>query len=190
MTTEQAQSVIPIKAKRPRIEPRMLIPIESDPLEWKANKCTPNARQIDGAKETIIIDFWLDKHYYSRDTHGDDNGPRNGIEIDSVKDLVSRSLKHLLYYSCRLEKFKFINFDPLPPCNHRVVVKEQVAEGMLNVAIEVHFINIHRYEVTVKTAMVVDNFLIADGQYCIELQGDCSILYRMVSLKLVEVSSI
>ena len=161
-----------------------------DPFEWRANKCTPRARQHDDLKEVITINFWFDQHYFIRNQHGDILGKRIGIDINHVKDMVSRSLKHLLFYSANLEKFTFLNLNPPPMRAHRIVIKEDINGGMLNAVIEVHYINVHTYEITVKTAMVVDNFDVADNQYCLEMQGDSSVLYKMESRRLREVFSI
>jgi len=102
---------------------------------------------------------------------------------------VRKSIRHLLFYSSVVAGFKFINYDsPQPPV--RIVLQEELNGSKLNVVIEAHFLNINSYEITVKTAMCVDDFRIVMGQYCIEIQGDGSVLGRCDNKKIVEVCSI
>ena len=110
MTTEQAQSGEPVKAKRPRIQPKPSIPAIIDEQEFKKNKSTDNARHVISAIEPITIDLHFDKHYLDRVQHGDDDGTkREGIEPESIQALVLKSIKHLVFYSCHLSSFTFVN---------------------------------------------------------------------------------
>lgn len=61
---------------------------------------------------------------------------------------------------------------------------------MLNVVIEAHFLDISRCEITVKTAMCVDDFKMSTGQYFIEFQEDGSVLKKLDNGKVMEVSNI
>jgi len=57
---------------------------------------------------------------------------------------------------------------------------------MLNVVIECHYLKMNHYEITVKTAMVNDAFIMSDGQYSVEIQGNHSTLSRLVKGKMIE----
>ena len=62
---------------------------------------------------------------------------------------------------------------------------------MLNVTIEAHYKSLREYEITVITAMCVNDFRIADNQCVIEiLDEDSSVLRRMVNKNLREISTI
>ena len=69
-------------------------------------------------------------------------------------------------------------------------MQEEFDGTKLNVVIEAHFLDINRYEITVKTAMSTDDFKMSMGQYCIEIQGDSSILRRKDNKQMVEICSI
>lgn len=95
-------------------EPRKRIAIVSkpmpaivDPLEFKKNKSSDNAREVTNINERITINLWFDKHYGDRHQHDDDNGKRDGIDHESVKTLVLQSVKHLLVYGACLPNFIF-----------------------------------------------------------------------------------
>jgi hypothetical protein len=177
--------------KRPRIKigPREINVIEDD-LEFRKNKCTGNARKILTTIENVEIDLWFDKHYIDRHQFGDDNGKRDGIDTDIVEALVRKSLKHLLFYSCYVKNFTFINKNPDTGRALRVILQEELGNSMLHVVIEAHYININKYEITVKTAMCNTDFKLSDGQYCVEIHADTSTLWKMDNKKLLEVSSL
>lgn len=166
------------------------MPAIEDELEFKANKCSGNAKRIIIQEENIQIDLWFDKHYHDRYQHGDENGKRVGIDSHIVKELVLRSFKHLILYSSLIKGFTFLNHPAIATNSARVVLQEFIDEAMLNVVIEVHFVDIYTYEVTVKTAMSTDHFRISDGQYAIELDGDSSILKKCERGTLKEIISI
>jgi hypothetical protein len=122
-----------------------------------------------------------DKHYHHRRTFGDGNGKREGIEIDGVQDLIILSFKYLLDIYLRSIPFKFVNyFDPKKPNNnfHRIVLKTPIEDGILNVVAEIHYLETSKFEITVITAMVIDNFKVADGQYSLMIRNDKVILSR------------
>ena len=174
--------------KRIKYEPRGL-PAILDELEFIRNKCSDHARKIFIEIEKIHFELWFDKHYHDRHQHGDENGKRKGIDPGTVEGLVRRSLKHLLFYSTVAAGFKFMNVNSnQPPV--RIVLQEELEGIKLNVVIEAHFLDINRYEITVKTAMCTNDFRISMGQYCIEIQEDNSSLTRCDNKKLVEIFSI
>ena len=174
--------------KRIKYEPKG-VPVIHDEMEFIKNKCSDHARKIFVQIENIHIELWFDKHYHDRHQHGDNEGKRVGIDPKTVETLVRKSLKHLLFYSATVAGFKFVNF-ATPQLPARIVLQEELESSQLNVVIEAHFLDIKSCELTVKTAMCTDGFRVSAGQYCIEIQGDNSILKRKDNNKLVEISSI
>lgn len=184
------------KSARPRI-PIKVKPVDEtvtvDSLEFTANKCTPNARIVRTVDEQIAIELWYDKHYLDRQQHGDESGRRIGIDTQVVEDLVTRSIKHLLFYGAYIKNFCFLNHgQPIGGGRAiRIVCQQETENGLLNVVIEAHFKALNLYEVTVKTAMCIEDFAISDGQYAIELFSDMSSTLKFMSRgKLNEVFTI
>ncbi len=176
-----------IQADRP-----MLAAI-ADPMEFKKNKSSDKAREVTKINERITVNLWFDKHYIDRHQLGDDNGKRDGIDYDTVKNLVLQSVKHLLVYSACLPNFIFLNHEGIGNRERaiRIVCQQNNELGMLNVTIEAHFKSLREYEITVITAMCIDDFRVGDNQCAIEIiSDDSSILKRMVNKKFVEISSI
>ncbi len=181
MSERESRKRIPYKSN-------MLQPVD-DELTFSENKCSDHARKIFAGFENIRVELWFDKHYYDRHQHGDDNGKREGIDPQTVENLVRRSIKHLLLYGAANRGFKFINYEGANGQPVKIVLQEEFDGSMLNVVIETHFVEINKYEITVKTAMCTDDFRIAMGQYVVELLGDGSILKRFDNKKLVEICS-
>jgi hypothetical protein len=75
----------------------------------------------------------------------------------------------MITYSAILKAVAFINAGNSKGRNERVVLQEETDAGLLNVVIEVHLVDVGAYEVTVKTAMCSDDFLLSDGQYAIQM---------------------
>lgn len=157
-------------------------------IVFTRNKSSSNARKILDRSEQIEIQLWYDQHYYKRVAEGDVNGERKGIDEMSVRELVVKTIKHLLYYSLKVKTFVFINFENKSNRYIRVVLQEQRDKGMLNIAVEFHHLAHNHYEVTVVTAMMVDSFFMGEGQYAIEIIGDTSILNKQEHKKLREIS--
>lgn len=170
------------RVKRPRLSNgNMKFPIK-DEMEFRENLSSSNARKRLISKEEISIELWYDKHYYGREREGDLDGQREGIDFDSVEDLVLNSIKHLLFHSSCVKGFAFLNHDCQPNDirNIRIVCKKEIDSGMLNVVIEVHHMELHKYEVTVRTAMNSNNFKISDGQYFLQLlDNETSVLSKL-----------
>lgn len=159
-----------------------------DPLELKPNKSSVKARRVFIKVENITFELWFDKHYLDRHHHGDDSGKREGIEPEVVENLVRRSLKHMVYYSTVVAGFSFSSKEEHTYDRYlRIVLQEQSDYGLLNVVIETHCLGINNYELTVKTAMCIDDFQLSEGQYIIELDGDGSILKKFDSKKIRDV---
>lgn len=158
---------------RPRITktnvPPNAIPAIADETEYKENLCTNNGKRHKEFKQPIIIDLWFDKHYHTRLLIGDDDGKRNGIEIETIESLVARSIPYLFLASSALTGFKFNNIPGSTDRKVWIVLQEQTPYGMLNAPIQCNMLDSNTYELTVTTAMVVDGFKIEENQYALEL---------------------
>lgn len=179
------------RQKRPRVQvDSNAIKAVLDTSAFTENMSSSNAKKLNTSNNSFVIDLWGDKHYFSRAQHGDDHGDRDGIESSVASELIITSIHHLFFYSSCLEKFCFINHDCLKdePKNRRIVCKQNIDGIDLNVVIEVHHFGHCRYEITIITAMKVNNFRIADGQYVIEmLDNETSILSKMEKGQLKEI---
>lgn len=116
---------------------------------------------------------------------GDQNGKREGIDEDSIKNLVIKSIPHLFYYSFKVKNFSFINFAQ-GSRNVRTVLQEHKENSTLNVVVEFHHLEKNKYQVTVITAMQIDNFTISLGQYVLEIDGDVSILKKFDGINSID----
>lgn len=133
--------------------------------------------------DELKVELWCDKHYFHRRNFGDSSGEREGIEIEMVQGLIIKSFKYLLDIYLKGVPFKFINyFDPSKPNKkkERVVLKEILKDGILNIVAEIHYLDTSRFEVTIITAMKTDNFKVADGQYSLRVTKEQVLLNRMV----------
>lgn len=173
--------------KRPRIKNIKKATSETEP-DFKPNCASENAKLLHKYTE-FEVELWIDKHYQNRRIHGDENGRREGIEEKEVQDLIIKAFKYLLDIYLRFPRFTFINFfeKDKTPTKERIVLKEIKDNGTLNVVIEIHFLDTSKYEVTVVTAMEVENFKVADGQYVISLVGNRVLLKRNVNKNLQEI---
>lgn len=168
--------------KRKRIKNRVL-----DPLEFKANCASENARLLYRYNE-FEIELWIDKHYHIRRSVGDDSGKRDNIEEKEVKDLIIQSFKYLIDFYLRFPKFTFINFFEKGKINRkRLVLQDYKIDGILNVVIEIHFLDVSKYEITVVTAMSISDFKIADGQFVLSFSSSKIVLKKMENKILKEI---
>jgi hypothetical protein len=172
--------------KWPDIKPKLTKAIE-DPLEFKPNKCSSNARKIKTVHPSLKYEVWFDQHYHIRNQIGDALGSRNGIEAEIVEPLVLKSMPYLIALSSFLDTFSFVNHNNKTDRGKRVVLQQDSEHGKLNVVIEAHSLGIDHYEITVKTAMCSDTFKVSDGQYAIYIDGEAAILRKMSRGNLVDV---
>lgn len=173
--------------KRRRITKELIGEIVIDELAYSQNKGSLNARKIVDKSEQVHIEIWYDKHYVGRAQLGDENGKRVGIEEAKIQELVSKSIKHLIYYSFQVKNFIFVSQLKHNTHSLRVVIQQSTNDGTLNIVLGFCHIDANRYEVTVYTAMVVDDFRIGDGQYVVTLENnDGSSLSKMDNRRLVE----
>lgn len=177
---------------RPRISPVQALPAVADALHYDCNHATPVARKISSHWEHFEIEIWFDKHYCIRMQHGDEHGKREGIEQERVKRLVLTAVKHLCYYAHILENFTFLNLPDQARRLFRIVLKDHYSGPTpLNVIVEFHFLNILKYEATIKTAMQSENFRPNDGQFIVELYDtDSSTLSKKTAHGITQIYSL
>lgn len=173
---------------RPRKTYELIGEIVIDETAYMQNKSSKNARKILERSERIEMEIWCDQHYYRRAQLGDENGRREGIDEESIRNLVVRSIPHLLYHSFKVKNFAFINFAQAGR-NIRTVLQEYKINNMLNAVTEFHHIEKNKYQVTVITAMQNEGFLISQGQFALELDGDGSILRKCDGKNMIDVDS-
>lgn len=155
---------------------------------WLENCSSKKVRHHTTFTENFQVEFWYDKHYWDRLHLGDDNGDRVGIEFEFVEPLVVKSISHLIYYSLKHKDFLFVNHPPPKTRNIRVVLRQTFNDKLtLNIAAEFHFISLRKFEVTIVTAMSVDEFDLGDNQYAIEFNEDQSTLVRLVDGKVTKI---
>jgi len=153
--------------------------IEAHSLIFTKNKCSPNARMVFTNAESLVFDIWFDKHYYIRERHGDENGKRDGIDPDAVKNCVLKAAKHLIFYAIKLRNFSFVNFGVVNRPERVILTLEKENEINLNIVTEYHHLSLNRYEVTVKTALRKNDFYFGDGDYQVTIHEDgSSTLFR------------
>ncbi len=161
-----------------------------DELEFSESKGSKKARKIIEKTEQVHIEVWFDKHYINRIQFGDDDGnKREGIDTKIIEKLVTDSLTHLIHYSFKIKNFSFLNVNNQDLRTLRVVLQRETENGLLNVAVGFHHIENNKYEVTVYTAMVEDEFRISDGQYVVLINERNSSLFKMENRKLKEVDT-
>ncbi|MGJ8716607.1 MAG: hypothetical protein ACSHXG_16025 [Maribacter stanieri] len=155
---------------------------------FQPNCASENAKILHKYTE-FEVELWIDKHYESRLLHGDENGKREGIEEKNVQELIINAFKYLLDIYLRFPRFKFINFFEYgkTPTKERIVLKNIHDKGILNVVVEIHFLETSKYEVTVITAMEIDNFKISDGQYVLIFVENRVLLKRNVNKNFQEI---
>ena len=58
----------------------------------------------------------------------------------------------------------------------------------LNAAVEFHFVDLKTIEVTIVTAMLIEDFKMSEGQFGIEFEGNCSTLiqYKLKKIGIVD----
>jgi hypothetical protein len=173
---------------RPRIGNRMEgAVVLIDELAYTQNRCSPNTRNVGSSEIKLKLDVWFDKHYVFRSVVGDENGKRQGIEIDIVIRLVSKLFKHLVFYSSNVKNFHFLNSIPIEHKQQRrvrVVLQDSFsANETLNIVVEFHYINFNMYEITIVTAMGHDDFRMSDGQYAIELISESASKLKVFTKK-------
>jgi hypothetical protein len=174
--------------KRIAYEPKG-VPAIKDELAFVGNKCSRHAKKILGVVEKFHIELWFDKHYHDRAYLGDSNGRRENIDKNVVEELIKDSISHLIFYSSLVKGFSFLNMESIIGQPLRILLQRLLNNSMLNVLIQAHYINRSQFEITVITAMCVDDFKLASGQYAVEIQGDSSFLKKFENKKYTEIAS-
>lgn len=151
---------------------------------YRANCCSENAKMFHEYSNDLTIELWIDKHCSLRQVE------RIGIDLDLLKDLAIRSIKHIIYYQLRESKFNIIQYPEFKGKDKRIVIQEVTSNGeFLNIVIECHFLDISSYEVTLITAMVEKNFRIFDGQFFLIIDGESSELNRKISNSILKINN-
>lgn len=175
--------------KWPEIPPRTKLSAINDPLDFRPNRCSPNARQVFSIVDDNHWIIWIDKHYLLRHQFGDENGKREGIDPEVVNQLVKKSTKYLFAFASIVKSFSFINHGSPDPST-RVVLQQRTVTGMLNVVVEAHFETVGKCEITIKTALVTEDFRLTMGQYAVEITEGGAILKRKDNNDIIEVFEI
>ncbi len=185
MNDDQAGTAGANRGKRPRRSKDPKGVSIDDPLEYGENKCSDNVRKVGSVSEQVDVDLWFHKHYLYRHHLGDEFGKREGIDPDTVKALVVESVKHLVFCSTMLKGFRFINHDSQEIT--RVVCQKEIDGVLLNVAIEAHYIDINKFEITVITAKKENGFKMKEGQYSLEVTQSGIMLRKLENRKIIEI---
>ncbi|MEK6492132.1 hypothetical protein [Myroides odoratimimus] len=156
--------------------------LESDSYAYVVNNASVQTRKLKVGDVGFFVTIYGDKHYILRFSSEDDSGKRReGISIQETVSLVFKSIKHIIYYIFKENSFNPINFPTSSDRKKRIVLINKFdTEKDLNVVVEIHFDSIDVYEFTIITAMKVDDFNIADGQFYIEFCEENSILKQFV----------
>jgi hypothetical protein len=101
--------------ERPRIN-RPLIEEIIDPNSYSENSCSKNARKFHEFSNDLVVELWIDKHCTLRQVG------RSGIEIDILQNLAVESVKHIIYYQLRLQKFNIVQYPEHRGTDKRVLV--------------------------------------------------------------------
>lgn len=176
---------------RQRIKKELKGEIILDELAFSENKGSKNARRITNKTEQLHFEIWFDKHYIDRASLGNDDGTkRKGIDETIIKKLIYDSFFHLIHYSLTLKGFSFVNFNGANNHTHRLVIQQDNDTETLNIAVGFYYVSDNKYEFTVFTAMVVDDFRISDGQFALLIDNNGSTLKKMENKKLVILASL
>ncbi|MFV8324794.1 hypothetical protein [Flavobacterium sp. ZS1P14] len=111
---------------------------------------------------------------------GDENGMREGIDIEDVKNLINDTFNHVVNYA-HMETI--INFPPfIQNKSVRIVLQNRmdVVDDILNVAIDYHFVDVNTYEITIWTATNTRDFFIRDGQCVVQLHHNKTSLFKNI----------
>lgn len=164
------------RRKRFRVA-RERLPAIEDRLAYYGNSSSHKARHDSIFDETIPVEIWFDKHYLDRHQHGDENGARDGIDPDYIRQLIRQAIKPLFIFSSQVKGFCFVNGPPFRD-TIRAVIRKDFSGSKLNVVLQCCFKNPGCLEVTVITAMVVDGFKLATGQYVVDLEENEMVLSK------------
>lgn len=166
--------------KRPRIKKStenigstQVLIADGQTNHFSQNCATPNGKLIHKYND-FEIEIWIDQHYEKRATIGDDSGLRLGIEKEKVTSLIIDCVKYIFHFYMTLRLNHVINFfDKDNPTKDRIILKDfRGSEEALNVAVEIHFLDYSKYEITIITAMKGNDFKMFDGQYNISITDE------------------
>jgi hypothetical protein len=98
-----------------------------------------------------------------------------------------KSIRYLILSSAVIRGFKFLNQEGQGEPPVRVIIQEMLNGILPNVVIEVHFLGVNEYEITVKTAICTNEFRLTLGQYALEISDEAVILKKFEGNKLKEI---
>lgn len=158
------------------------VPAITDHMEFVKNLCSISAKLVNTINCNYKTEIWMDKHFFHRHHSGENDGTiREGIEPEIIEDFVIKAIPYLVLFSTMIKGFHFVNNKSYNNEENAVVLR-LIIDGQLplNVAIITHLVDLHHYQITVKTAMKEENFKMWAGQYYIDFEED------MVSLRKFE----
>ena len=167
------------------------LPVIKDEHVFQKNKSSQKAKNISTHIVQVHFSIWIDKHYHDRLYLGDENGMRENIDQSIVLKLVKLATRHLLFYSSITKAFSFLSVESDSFSNYpnRVILQMDYLDSVLNVVVQAHFLDSNKFEITIITAMCVDDFKMATGQYCIDIEDDRSFLKQFDGIKCKEIFS-
>ncbi len=168
-----------LRKKRPRINNSSEIKIVD---KYSPNSCTQTGRQFYKANINTEVELWFESHCDKRQLE-------RGLESNTLQNLTVRCISHIFYYQLRYPAFVFIQYPEKRGIKYRFILQERNQEGnLLNIATEIHYVDIGIFEITLITAMIEENFNVFDNQLVLRVDGESSQLFRQVNRQLVEVA--
>ena len=114
---------------------------------------------------------------------------KRNISPDAVQALISKSLKHLIFYGSAVKNFTFLNHENSNPKVRTIIKDTYSGSRPLSVACQAHFKNFNKYQFTVITA-IDDDIYLGSGQYFIEFVDEChSFLKKFENGSYIEILS-
>ncbi len=171
------------KKKRSRILDKKPPVAVENIKRYSPNSCTATGRQFHQTKIDIDVELWFEKHCNERQIE-------RGLESDTLQKLTVRCINHIFYYQLRYPNILLVQYPENRGVKYRFILQERNENGeMLNLATEIHYVDIGIYEITLVTAMIEENFKVFDNQLVIRVDGESSQLFRCNNKKLVEIAN-
>ncbi|MFW0738807.1 hypothetical protein [Flavobacterium sp. T12S277] len=171
------------KPKRKRITIPTSDVVVGSLTKYTPNSCTQTGRQFHKAVIHTDVELWFEKHCDTRQIE-------RGLESNTLQDLTVRCINHIFYYQLRYPAHVLIQYPEKRGIKYRFILQERNKDGdLLNIATEIHFVDIGIYEITLVTAMIEENFNIFDTQLVLRVDGESSQLLRQVNKKLEVLAS-
>lgn len=176
LSSGEVPNETPERKKRKRIyldKTTLLKPVE-DPHEFTSNMCGEKAKKAFSYTENVQLEILHHKHYHDRHHIGDEYGKRVGIDPESIESLIRTSVKYLIACCTLFPTFCFVHHSSFGGRASTIVLQR----GTLNVAIQAHYMDVNKIEITVITALLTDGFRLTMGQFALEMHDEGPILKR------------